>query len=116
VTSDLQPVLDELAAMRGLIEILASLAPATRARVITWLQHVVSPEAASAPSAPGPIPSHHAPTAAERLAASTTSAGDRLAQRIEQLSRGEASATPENGEAPAGDEDQPRSFWRGKHT
>ena len=117
-SSDLQPILDELSVMRGLIELLSPLPPDTRHRVLAWLYAVISQEAApgvmpawagplpptSAPSAPGPSPPRDPRSAA----------GARLAERIEQLSRGDVPPEPVAAVA-ATVEEKSRVTWRNKH-
>ena len=102
MSSDLQPVLDELAAMRGIIELLASLPTDARPRILVWLTSVITPAVVPALSA-------------AVSASSRSAAGGRLAERIEQLNRSEAPEIPEAGERD--EADKPRaSLWRSKHT
>jgi hypothetical protein len=101
-TADLQPILDELAVMKGIIEILSPLAPDTRARVLIWLQSVTATGAGAAPRA-GREP--------------RSEAGERLAARIAELSRGAVPEVPAASEAPETETDKTRaSRWRSKHT
>lgn len=91
MSSDLQPVLDELAAMRGLIEILSPLPPATRSRVLAWLNTVVAAD----------LPRDGEPAGPLRL-------------RMDRLERGEVPTEPAS-EAVGEEASEKRGMWRGKH-
>ena len=109
--SDLQTVLDELAAMRGLVEILSPLPSSTRSRILAWLTSVVELEATPTATIPTLSPPDRSTPGQAPLNAAGQPAS-RLAERIAQLNRGDVPEVPEVAEA---DHDKPRaSGWRGK--